>query len=116
MAKWIAAEKAKAGLLHAVVGMPERDGKDQGEDIPKQRARAGSLALVDYSHTSGANLYPTGVWFECFHDDSPPPCQRRFQNRFHVFSPSFFFLLVQLVYVNVIVNASLSCIFFNLAA
>ena len=37
MVKWIAAEKARAGLRHAVSrSMPERDGKDQGEDnIPK---------------------------------------------------------------------------------
>ena len=28
-------------------GMPERDGKERGEDNPKQAARAGSLALVD---------------------------------------------------------------------
>ena len=50
MAKWIVAEKNKAGLRHAVVwyGMPERDGKDEGEDIAQsKRARAGSLALVD---------------------------------------------------------------------
>ena len=37
MAKWVAAERTKAGLLHtACSGMPERDGKDQGEDSPKQ--------------------------------------------------------------------------------
>ena len=35
MAKWIAAEKARAGQRHAVY-MPERDGKDQGENSPKQ--------------------------------------------------------------------------------
>ena len=54
---------------------------------------------------------------ECFYD-SPPPCQRRFQNRFYAFSPSsFFFLLVRPGHVDVIVNTSLSCIlFFNLAA
>ena len=34
-AKWIVAEITKAGLRHAVV-MLERDGKDQGEDVPKQ--------------------------------------------------------------------------------
>ena len=39
MAKWFAAEKAKAGLGgHAVVCPNERGGKDQGEDIPKQAA------------------------------------------------------------------------------
>ena len=36
MAKWIAAEKAKVGLRHGMQCMPERDGKDQGEDSPKQ--------------------------------------------------------------------------------
>ena len=37
MAKWIAAEKARAGLRHAVIqNIPEGDGKDQGEDSPKQ--------------------------------------------------------------------------------
>ena len=36
MAKWIVAEKTRAGLRHAVSRMPERDGKDQGEDSLKQ--------------------------------------------------------------------------------
>ena len=36
MAKWIVAERAKAGLRHACSRMPERDEKDQGEDSPKQ--------------------------------------------------------------------------------
>ena len=35
MAKWIATEKARAGLRHAG-RMSERGGKDQGEDSPKQ--------------------------------------------------------------------------------
>ena len=49
---------------------------------------------------------------ECFYD-SPPPCQRRFQNRFRTFSPSFLsFLLVRPVHMVVIVNV----FFFNLAA
>ena len=58
MAKWIVAEKNTA-----CSGMPERDGKDQGEDSPKQAgscwfARPCGLA------TSGANLCPPpGVWF-----------------------------------------------------
>ena len=43
--------------------MPERSGKDQGEDIAHSKwARAGSLAVVDLA-TSGAILYPPGVWF-----------------------------------------------------
>ena len=42
MAKWIAAEKARAGLRQAC------DGKDQGKDNQSKRARAGSLAIVDW--------------------------------------------------------------------
>ena len=56
MAKWIAAEKARAGPRHRVVSMPERDGKDQGQSSPKQ-------ACLCLFATSGANLYPPGVWF-----------------------------------------------------
>ena len=58
------------------------------------------------------------VMIECSYD-SPPPCQRRFQNRFRPFSSSFLsFLLVRPLHVDIIiVNASLSRIcFFNLAA
>ena len=42
--------------------MPKRDGKDQGEDSPKQ---AGScwFARRCYLAASGANLYPPGIWF-----------------------------------------------------
>ena len=48
IAKSIAAEEVRAGLRHAVAdSMPERDGKGQGEDSPKQAGCAGSLALVD---------------------------------------------------------------------
>ena len=37
MAKWIAAEKARAGLRHTwYSSMPERDGKDQREENSKQ--------------------------------------------------------------------------------
>ena len=35
MAKWVAAEKARAGLRHALA-CPERDRKHQGEDRPNQ--------------------------------------------------------------------------------
>ena len=46
----------------ACSGMPARDGKDQGEDNPKQ---AGScwFARLCWLDTSGANQYPPGVWF-----------------------------------------------------
>ena len=36
MLKWIAAEKVRVGLRHAVLCMPERDGKDQQENCLKQ--------------------------------------------------------------------------------
>ena len=50
------------GWTTACSGMPERDGKDQGKDSPKQ---AGScwFARPCWLATSGANLYPPGVWF-----------------------------------------------------
>ena len=46
MAKWIAAEKAKAGLKHGVV-CPNVTGRTKERIAQNKRARAGSLALVD---------------------------------------------------------------------
>ena len=46
MAKWIVAEKAKAGLRHAVV-YPNVTGGTKERIAQSTRARAGSLALVD---------------------------------------------------------------------
>ena len=46
MAKWIVAEKAKAGLRHAVVH-PNVTGGTKKRITQSKRARAGSLALVD---------------------------------------------------------------------
>ena len=46
MAKWIAAEKTRAGLRHAVV-CPYATGKTKERISQSKRARAGSLALVD---------------------------------------------------------------------
>ena len=46
MPKWIVAEKGRAGLRHAVVSMPERERKNQGEDSPKQ---AGPCWFVRHS-------------------------------------------------------------------
>ena len=46
MAKWIVAEKAKAGLRHAVV-CPNMTGRTEKRIPQSRRARAGSLALVD---------------------------------------------------------------------
>ena len=61
MAKWTAAEKAKAGLRHAVL-CPDVTGRTKERISQSKRARTGSLALVKLA-TSGANLYPPGVWF-----------------------------------------------------
>ena len=46
MAKFIAAEKIKAGLRHAVV-CPNVTGRTKERIAQSKRARAGSLALVD---------------------------------------------------------------------
>ena len=46
MAKWIVAEKTKAGLRHAVT-CPKVTGKIKERIAQSKRARAGSLALVD---------------------------------------------------------------------
>ena len=46
MAKWIVAEKTKAGLRHAVV-CPNVTGRIKRRIAQSKRARAGSLALVD---------------------------------------------------------------------
>ena len=47
MAKWIVAEQTKAGLRHAVV-CPNLTGRTKERIAQSKRARAGSLALVDY--------------------------------------------------------------------
>ena len=46
MAKWIAAEKTRAGLRHAVV-YPYVTGRTKEMIAQSKRARAGSLAIVD---------------------------------------------------------------------
>ena len=46
MAKWIVAEKNKAGLRHAVI-CPNVTGRIKEIISQSKRARAGSLALVD---------------------------------------------------------------------
>ena len=52
MAKWIAAEKSKAGLRHAVV-CPNVTGRTKMRIAQSKRTRAGSLALVDYPQVTG---------------------------------------------------------------
>ena len=46
MAKWIVAEKARAGLRHAIV-CPNVTGRTKERISQSKRARGGSLALVD---------------------------------------------------------------------
>ena len=46
MAKWVAAEKNKAGLRHAVV-CPNVTGRTKERNAQSKRAHAGPLALVD---------------------------------------------------------------------
>ena len=60
--------RGSQGWTTACSRMLERDGKGQGEDIPKQ---AGScwFARPCRLATSGANLYPPGIWFT---DDMTP--------------------------------------------
>ena len=45
MAKWIDAEKARAGLRHAVV-CPNVTGRTNERTVQSKRARSGSLAIV----------------------------------------------------------------------
>ena len=46
MVKWIAAEKARAGLRHLLV-CPNVTGRTKGKIVQSKRAHAGSLAIVD---------------------------------------------------------------------
>ena len=46
--------------------MPERDGKGQGQNCPKQAACSGWFTRHSRLVTSGANLYPPSVWFAEF--------------------------------------------------
>ena len=46
MAKWVVAEKDRAGLRHAVV-CPNVTGRTKERIAQNKRTRAGSLALVD---------------------------------------------------------------------
>ena len=52
MAKWIAGEKAKAGLRHAAV-CPNVTGRTKKRISHSKRARVGSLALVDLPQVAG---------------------------------------------------------------
>ena len=46
MAKWIAAEKTRAGIRHAVVS-PNVTGRTKERIAQSKRARAGSFAIVN---------------------------------------------------------------------
>ena len=65
MAKWIAAEKAKAGLRHAVV-CPNVTGRTKQRIPQSKRAGAGSLALVA-SHKWRELVFSGGLVCRC-HD------------------------------------------------
>ena len=60
MAKWIAAEKTRAGLRHAVV-CPNVTRRIKG--VRPKQADSCWFARPCCLATSGANLYPPGVWF-----------------------------------------------------
>ena len=47
MAKWIASEKAKTGLRHAMAVCPNVTGRTKDRIAQSKRACAGSLAFVD---------------------------------------------------------------------
>ena len=51
MAKWIVAEKARAGLRHAIVCL-NVTGRTKERIAQSKRTRAGSLALVDWSQVA----------------------------------------------------------------
>ena len=51
MAKWIVAEKAKAGLRHAVL-RPNVTGRTKERIAQSKRPRAGSLTLTDWSQVA----------------------------------------------------------------
>ena len=54
------------GWTTACNSMPERDGKDQEEDSPKQAARAGSLVIVDKPQVAGTCILRAfGVQMSC---------------------------------------------------
>ena len=60
IAKWITAEKAKTGLRHAVI-CPNVTGRTKERIVQTKRARAGSLALVDYSTHKWRELVSSGL-------------------------------------------------------
>ena len=63
--KWIAAKKATAGLRHAVV-MLERDGKNQGEDSPKQTGSCWFTAFFSFPFLPFFCFFGDIVFSECF--------------------------------------------------
>ena len=59
MAKWIVAEKAKAGLRYAAL-YPGVTGRTKERIVQSKRARAGSLAIVDYFSHKWRELVSSG--------------------------------------------------------
>ena len=62
MAKWITAEKTRAGLRHAVV-CPNVTGRTKERIAQSKRARAGSLTLVDKPQVARTFILRAFVWF-----------------------------------------------------
>ena len=67
MAKWVAAEKARAGLRHAVV-CPNVTGKTKEKIVQSKRARVGSLTIL-VSHKWRELAVPSGRFFVLFFVD-----------------------------------------------
>ena len=55
MAKWIAAEKVRAGLRHAVV-CPNATRRTKERTIQSKRGHAGSLAIVDWPQVAQTRI------------------------------------------------------------
>ena len=64
MAKWIAAEEARTGLRHAVVVCPNVTGRTKEIIAQSKRARAGSLAIVDYPQVVRICILRALVFFQ----------------------------------------------------
>ena len=65
MAKWIAVEKARAGLRHAVI-CPNVTGRTKERIAQSERPRTGSLALVDWPQVARTCILRADVTLSFF--------------------------------------------------
>ena len=66
MAKWIAAEKARAGLRHAIV-YPNVTGRTKERIVQSKRVRAGSFSIIDKRQVvQTCMLQALGLQMSCF--------------------------------------------------